>query len=62
MCKLPYNNWLFFIVHSVLLVTKGDLADLAGVYTFSFLTVMALFGVPIYILSLWKLKESSDQI
>jgi peptidoglycan/LPS O-acetylase OafA/YrhL len=28
-----------------LLVTKGDLADLAGVYTFSFLTVMALFGV-----------------
>ncbi len=30
---------------SVLLVTKGDLADLAGVYTFSFLTVMALFGV-----------------
>ncbi len=35
----------FLLCISVLLVTKGDLADLAGVYTFSFLTVMALFGV-----------------
>ncbi len=30
---------------SVLLVTRGDLPSLAGVYTFSFLAVMALFGV-----------------
>lgn len=30
---------------SVLFVTKGDLIALAGVYTFSFLTVMALFGL-----------------
>jgi amino acid transporter len=30
---------------SVLLVTGGDLAALAGVYTISFLAVMALFGV-----------------
>lgn len=30
---------------SVLLVTKGDLVSLAGVYTFSFLAVMALFGI-----------------
>jgi len=30
---------------SVLLVTKGDIVALAGVYTFSFLAVMGLFGV-----------------
>ena len=30
---------------SVLIVTKGDLVSLAGVYTFSFLAVMALFGI-----------------
>ncbi|WP_348799845.1 APC family permease [Flavobacterium adhaerens] len=30
---------------SVLVVTKGDLESLAGVYTFSFLAVMALFGI-----------------
>lgn len=30
---------------SVLMVTKGDLVSLAGVYTFSFLAVMALFGI-----------------
>ena len=34
----------FVLCVSVLLVTKGDLGALAGVYTFSFLTVMALFG------------------
>lgn len=36
---------LFFILAvSVLLITKGDLGALAGVYTISFLAVMALFG------------------
>jgi amino acid transporter len=30
---------------SVLFATKGNLVSLAGVYTFSFLTVMALFGI-----------------
>jgi amino acid transporter len=30
---------------SVLLVTKGDIVALAGVYTFSFLAVMGLFGI-----------------
>ena len=30
---------------SVLFVTKGDLVSLAGVYTFSFLAVMGLFGL-----------------
>ena len=35
----------FLLCVSILLVTMGDLASLAGVYTFSFLAVMALFGV-----------------
>lgn len=35
----------FILCVSVLLVTRGDLASLAGVYTFSFLLVMALFGI-----------------
>lgn len=37
---------MFFILSvSVLLITKGELEALAGVYTFSFLAVMALFCV-----------------
>lgn len=35
----------FFLAVSVLFITKGDLRALAGVYTLSFLSVMALFGV-----------------
>jgi amino acid transporter len=35
----------FFMAVSVLLITKGELKALAGVYTISFLAVMALFGV-----------------
>jgi len=35
----------FVLCLSVLLVTKGKLAALAGVYTISFLSVMVLFGV-----------------
>ena len=35
----------FLLSVSILLVTRGNLVNLAGVYTFSFLTVMALFGV-----------------
>jgi len=34
----------FLLCVSVLLITKGDLPALAGVYTISFLAVMALFG------------------
>jgi len=34
----------FILCVSVLVVTKGHVAALAGVYTFSFLAVMALFG------------------
>lgn len=37
---------VFFLLGvSVLLITQGDLGALAGVYTISFLSVMALFGV-----------------
>lgn len=37
---------LFFLLSvSVLLITKGNVALLAGVYTISFLSVMALFGI-----------------
>ena len=35
----------FLLSVSVLLITKGDTGALAGVYTISFLAVMALFGV-----------------
>lgn len=35
----------FLLTISVLLITKGELKALAGVYTISFLAVMALFGV-----------------
>ncbi len=35
----------FLLCISVLLITKGDVGLLAGVYTISFLSVMALFGV-----------------
>lgn len=44
------SNYLIFIVFfvlcvSVLLVTQGNLAKLAGVYTIAFLSVMILFGI-----------------
>jgi len=35
----------FLLAVSVLLLTQGDLGALAGVYTISFLSVMALFGI-----------------
>ena len=41
---------------SVLLATKGDLASLAGVYTFSFLSVMALFGIGNLLLKIKRRK------
>ncbi|TXE07806.1 APC family permease [Gelidibacter salicanalis] len=44
------SNYFIFIVFfllcvSILLVTKGNLAKLAGVYTIAFLSVMILFGI-----------------
>ena len=41
---------------SVLFVTKGNLPQLAGVYTFSFLAVMALFGIGNLLLKLKRRK------
>ncbi|MDB5263747.1 MAG: amino acid permease [Adhaeribacter sp.] len=35
----------FILCVSILLITQGDLGALAGVYTISFLSVMALFGI-----------------
>ncbi len=45
--KSPYFIFIIFFVlcTSVLFVTGGDLAELAGVYTIAFLSVMALFGI-----------------
>lgn len=42
-----YRIILIFLILtiSILLITKGDVAVLAGVYTISFLSVMALFGI-----------------
>ncbi|MBG6061627.1 amino acid transporter [Flavobacterium sp. CG_9.1] len=41
---------------SVLFVTKGDLVSLAGVYTFSFLAVMGLFGIGNLLLKIKRKK------
>ncbi|WP_207434069.1 APC family permease [Sabulibacter ruber] len=35
----------FLLCVSILLITRGDIGALAGVYTISFLSVMALFGI-----------------
>ncbi len=44
---------LFFILcTSVLLVTEGNLAKLAGVYTIAFLSVMVLFGIGNFLLKI----------
>ncbi len=43
------NHWIilgfFALCTSILLVTRGDISTLAGVYTLSFLSVMALFAI-----------------
>ncbi|GGW30723.1 APC family permease [Arenibacter certesii] len=43
----PYMIYIIFFILcvSILLVTKGNLAKLAGVYTIAFLSVMVLFGI-----------------
>lgn len=43
----PYVIFIVFFVlcTSILVVTNGDLASLAGVYTIAFLSVMILFGI-----------------
>ncbi len=48
---------LFFILSvSILLITKGEVEPLAGVYTISFLSVMALFGIGNILLKLRREK------
>ena len=48
---------LFFLLTvSILLVTTGDLAELAGIYTIAFLIVMALFGIGNILLKLNRRK------
>ena len=46
----------FLLAVSVLLITKGDIKALAGVYTLSFLSVMALFGVGNILLKVKRTK------
>ena len=46
----------FLLAVSVLMVTKGELAALAGVYTISFLAVMALFGLGNILLKVRRAK------
>jgi amino acid transporter len=46
----------FILTVSILLLTKGELTALAGVYTISFLAVMALFGIGNILL---KVKRAS---
>ena len=50
----------FILAVSVLLVTKGELGALAGVYTISFLSVMALFGVGNILLKVRREKLPRD--
>ena len=48
---------LFYLLSvSVLLITKGDVTLLAGVYTISFLSVMALFGIGNILLKIRRAK------
>ncbi len=53
------NHWIilsfFFVCCSILTVTLGDVSTLAGVYTLSFLCVMALFAIGNMLL---KIKRS----
>ncbi len=50
----------FLLAVSVLMVTKGELAALAGVYTISFLAVMALFGLGNILLKVRRAKLPRD--
>ena len=50
----------FLLAVSVLMVTKGELAALAGVYTISFLAVMALFGLGNILLKVRRAKLPSN--
>ncbi len=46
----------FLLCVSVLIFTEGDLGRLAAVYTISFLSVMALFGLGNVLLKVWRAR------
>ena len=50
----------FILAVSVLMVTKGELSALAGVYTISFLSVLALFGLGNILLKVRRGKMPRD--
>jgi len=52
----------FILCVSVLFITKGDLQALAGVYTISFLSVMALFGLGNILLKTKRAKLPRPEI
>ena len=52
----------FILCVSVLIITKGDLRALAGVYTISFLAVMALFGLGNILLKTKRAKLPRPQV
>ncbi|WP_026808977.1 APC family permease [Arenibacter latericius] len=54
----PYMTYIIFFLLcvSILLVTKGNLAKLAGVYTIAFLSVMVLFGIGNMLLKINRAK------
>ncbi|MDX1363529.1 MAG: APC family permease [Arenibacter latericius] len=54
----PYMIYIIFFLLcvSILLVTKGNLAKLAGVYTIAFLSVMVLFGIGNMLLKINRAK------
>lgn len=56
--KSPYRIMMafFLLCISILYITQGDLAALAGVYTISFLSVMVLFGFGNILLKVRKAK------
>ena len=61
---VPYRIIIgfFILCVSVLFATKGDVGTLAGVYTFSFLAVMALFGIGNLLLKVKRSKLPRPEI
>lgn len=59
------NHWIiggfFLLCCSILLATHGDTAALAGVYTISFLSVMALFAIGNMLLKIKRARLPRDE-
>ena len=58
------NHWIIFgffaLATSILLVTRGDLSTLAGVYTLAFLSVMALYAIGNMLLKVTRSRLPRD--